>query len=172
MNLRCFPPSSSWIWMIFPKFQSNVTSIVHWQGALKYQSVLNNTSIISSLNVSGHTTLNNNESVQCSGFWAKLQHADRPTGLGPGSQVTCRSNSFLCNASVFDVWGAEALEVRITLQDLFSWNGIFCLQWLLLIWIGIKYRLQLWLAVWSYPHFWCCVFAIFDRKRTPYGAFG
>ena len=112
----------------FPQVPDNVTSIVYWQGALKYQSVLNNTSIISSLNVSGHTTLNNNESVRCSGFWAKLQHADRPTGLGPGSQVTCRSNSFLSNASVFDVWGAEALEVRITLQDLFSRNGIFCLQ--------------------------------------------
>jgi hypothetical protein len=25
-------------------------------------------------------------SVQCTGFWAKLLHADRTTGLGPGSQ--------------------------------------------------------------------------------------
>ena len=27
-------------------------------------------------------------SVLCSGFWAKLLHANRPTGLGPGSQMT------------------------------------------------------------------------------------
>ena len=26
------------------------------------------------------------ESVRCSGFWAKLLHADQPTELGPGSQ--------------------------------------------------------------------------------------
>ncbi len=47
------------------------------------------------------------ESVRCSGFWAKLLPADRPTGLGPGSQVTGSSNSFLCNASAFDVWGGS-----------------------------------------------------------------
>ncbi len=34
------------------------------------------------------------ESVRCLGFWAKLLHADRPTGLGPGSQVTSSGNSF------------------------------------------------------------------------------
>jgi hypothetical protein len=28
------------------------------------------------------------ESVRCSEFWAKLLYANRPTGLGPGSQMT------------------------------------------------------------------------------------
>ncbi len=34
------------------------------------------------------------ESVRCSGFWAKHLHADRPTGLrvGPGSQMPVISN--------------------------------------------------------------------------------
>jgi hypothetical protein len=43
------------------------------------------------------------ESVRCSGFWAKLLLADRPTGLGPGDQMTGSCNAFLCYASVFDV---------------------------------------------------------------------
>ena len=33
------------------------------------------------------------ESVLCSGFRAKLLHADRPTGRGPGSQVSGISDS-------------------------------------------------------------------------------
>ena len=32
-------------------------------------------------------------------------------------------------------------------------------------------RLNAGLAFRSYPHFWCRVFAIFDRKKTLYGAF-
>ena len=38
--------------------------------------------------VGNHATFREraDESVRCSGFWAKLLHADRPTGLGQGSQ--------------------------------------------------------------------------------------
>ncbi len=55
-------------------------------------------------------------------------------------------------------------------EDILSWNGIFseilslnCRYGFDLV---IKYRLQLRLAVRSYPHFWCRVLAIFDIERT------
>ena len=54
-------------------------------------------------------------------FGPKLLHADRPTGLGPGSQVTGISDFLLCNASVLTI-GAEAsasfeLQYRIPLKQ-------------------------------------------------------
>jgi hypothetical protein len=55
------------------------------------------------------------ESVRCWGFWAKLLHADRPTGLGPDSQVTVGSYHSFYATPAYLTFGAEASEVRITL---------------------------------------------------------
>ncbi len=46
-------------------------------------------------------------------------HADRPTGLGPRSQVTGISDFFLCNASAFDVWGGSIRSLNYDTGHLF-----------------------------------------------------
>ena len=106
----------------FPQVPDNVTSIVYWQGALKYQSVLNNTSIISSLNVSGHTTLNNNVSIISSlnitGFTTLSNNTTLLSSLNISGRTIIGSDIYNYNDSVLELY--KNITVRKNVTDIYG----------------------------------------------------
>ncbi len=74
-----------------------------------------------------------------------------------------------CDASVIKAFRAE--DVNLDQQRIFFLGTASFLKCRYGFDLAFKYRLQLRLAVQSYPNFWCSVLAIFYCKRTLQGTF-